>query len=216
MTYRLLDLFCGAGGASVGYHRAGFEVTGVDHRPMPRYPYEFIQADAMTFPLDGFDAIHASPPCQRHSKAVAIADRENHPDLVDPTRERLLAAGKPYVMENVVKAPLVNTIRLCGSSFGLPIQRHRLFESNVWLMALPCAHGAYPRIYEPAWNRTTKLRVLSVSGGFTKRVPLQEFKDAMGVDWHMTRPELSEAIPPAYTQFIGEQLIAILEAGGGT
>jgi hypothetical protein len=116
---RLLDLFCGAGGAAVGYHRAGFDVVGVDINPQPRYPFEFHQADAMTFPLDGFDAIHASPPCQAYSHGTPPDKRSNHPDLLDATRDRLNAAGLPWVIENVPRAPLRSPVILCGSQFDL-------------------------------------------------------------------------------------------------
>jgi DNA (cytosine-5)-methyltransferase 1 len=219
----LVDLFCCAGGASMGYHQAGYEVIGVDLDPQPHYPFEFYQGDALELtalwdgPASGvvtFDgrpvsAIHASPPCQSFSQAVKIKNRENYPDLIEPTRTILRSTGLPYVIENVPRAPLIDAIKLCGSSFGLPIRRHRKFESNVVLMAPPCIHGAYPRIYPPAWNRTTPLRVLSISGGYTGAVDLEEHKAAMGVDWEMTGHELSESIPPAYTRFIGEQLLAI-------
>jgi site-specific DNA-cytosine methylase len=213
-TPRLLDLFCGAGGAARGYQLAGFHVTGVDIKPQPRYiGDEFHQADALTFPLDGFDAIHASPPCQAFSKAVMIKNRGNHPDLVATTRERL--RGRVYVMENVPAAPLVDAITLCGSGFGLPIQRHRIFESSVFLMAVPCAHRAYPAIYPPARNRTNPLRVLSVSSGYQEAKHLgpgymDMHRAAMGIDW-MLRDELTQAIPPAYTEWIGRQLLRALE-----
>ena len=139
---RLLDLFCGAGGAAMGYHRAGFTVVGVDINPQRHYPFEFHQADALEFDVSGFDAIHASPPCQAFT---AYKRRPNHvgdyPDLIWPTRQKLIASGVPYVIENIPKAPLLNPITLCGSSFGLDVRRHRLFESNVPLLAPPCDHG---------------------------------------------------------------------------
>lgn len=213
---RLLDLFCGAGGAGMGYHRAGFEVVGVDIKPQPHYPFEFHQADALTFPLDGFDAVHASPPCQRFSRSVKTANRSRHPDLLAPTRDLLIASGLPYVIENVPRAPLLDPIQLCGSAFGLPIQRHRLFESSVALLSNGCIHDAYPAIYPPAWNRTTPLRVLSISGGYQKRQLGEDFmeqhKAAMGVDWEIGYDELSNAIPPAYTEHIGRQLLTVIEA----
>jgi DNA (cytosine-5)-methyltransferase 1 len=135
---RLLDLFSGAGGAAVGYHRAGFEVVGVDLHPQPHYPFEFHQADAMTYPLDGFDAIHASPPCQAYSVANNIHGRADHPMLIPSVRERLLATGLPYVIENVPRGPLINPVTLCGLTFGLNVKRHRLFESNVFMLSPPC------------------------------------------------------------------------------
>lgn len=217
----LLDLYCGAGGAGVGYSRAGFDVVGVDIGRQPRYPFPFHQADALdpSAWLEAThgrlpDAIHASPPCQHYSQAVKIAKRDDHPDLIAATRELLRASGVPYVIENVVRAPLLDAITLCGSSFGLPIRRHRRFESSVFLMSRPCAHNdvAYPRQYPPAWNRETPLRVLSISGGYQNRrhlgdEHLEMHKAAMGVDWPMTLPELSESIPPAYTEWIGRQLL---------
>ena len=211
----LLDLFCGAGGAAMGYHRAGFDVVGVDIKPQPHYPFEFFEGDAIALAnyrgvMSRFDVIHASPPCQRYSKSVSKKNRGTHPDLIAGARALLKATGLPYIIENVPRAPLENPIQLCGSAFGLPIQRHRLFETNFPIMSPGCAHGAYERKYPPAWNRTTPLRVLSISGGWTSAVDMEEHKAAMGVDWEITSHELSEAIPPAYTQFIGERLLEYL------
>ena len=152
MAYKLLDLFCGAGGASMGYHRAGFEVEGVDIKPQPHYPFKFYQADALEFPLEGYDAYHASPPCQRYTLMQNIVKSEQeHPDLIAPIRERFVEVGKPYVIENVYKAPLNGHLRLCGTMFGLRIIRHRFFECP-W-MALtflkPCDHRD---VYDP-WHK---------------------------------------------------------------
>jgi DNA (cytosine-5)-methyltransferase 1 len=203
---RLLDLFCGAGGAAMGYHRAGFDVTGVDIAPQPHYPFKFHRGDAMTWPLDGYDAIHASPPCQAYSAATQMHDRTRHPDLVDAVRDRLAGAGVPYVIENVAGSPLRNWAQVCGSGLGMVrIRRHRWFESNVMLLGVPCAHGQ---------NR----RVMSVTGhgengGDGKVGPGWLTVDrvaAMGIDW-MTRDEMSLAIPPAYTEHIGTQLLAYIE-----
>ena len=123
---RLLDLGCKAGGASRGYHNAGWEVVGVDISPQPRYPFEFHQADMLTFPLDGFDAYHASPPCQTWSayrrRGSGVGD--GYPDLIEPMRERLAATGKPYVIENIPGSPLRDWVQLCGSSFWLDVKRH--------------------------------------------------------------------------------------------
>src|SRR5690348_4826231 len=129
---RLLDLFCGGGAAAEGYHRAGFdEIVGVDINPQPHYPFTFIQADALTFPLDGFDAIHASPPCQDFAQTRYIVSRRGreYPRLIAPTRERLIASGLPWIMENVEGAPLMNPVTLCGTALGLRVRRHRLFRS---------------------------------------------------------------------------------------
>jgi DNA (cytosine-5)-methyltransferase 1 len=204
---RLLDLFCGAGGAAVGYDRAGFDVTGVDNRPQPRYPFTFVQADAMTFPLDGWDAIHASPPCQAYGAMRTTWNaRTDHPDLLPPTRDRLFASGLPYVIENVPGAPMDPLMMLCGSSFGLGIpgyqlRRHRWFETwGFWLMSLPCQHsGPVISIYGDHgrdWRRKE---------GYGRYFTLTERKQALGIDW-MTRDELDQAIPPAYTEYIGLQL----------
>jgi DNA (cytosine-5)-methyltransferase 1 len=142
---RLLDLFCCAGGAARGYQRAGFYVVGVDHEPQPRYGGdEFVQADALTFPLDGFDAVHASPPCQMFSayrRAMPGRGDEHYVNHIPATRQRLDAWGGPWAIENVVGAPLENPVMFCGTGFGLDVQRHRLFESNVPMMSPGCSHG---------------------------------------------------------------------------
>ena len=153
MRPRLLDLFCGAGGAAMGYHRAGFEVVGVDHLPQPNYPFEFVQNDALMvmsfhpwWDVEPFDAIHASPPCQAYSSLRAMPNVGDHPDLIGPTRALLQRAGLPYVIENVVGAPLLNPVRICGAGLGLgtdthDLARHRLFECSFAVMVPPCAHG---------------------------------------------------------------------------
>ena len=204
---RLLDLFCGAGGAAVGYHRAGFEVVGVDIAPQKHYPFAFHQADALTFPLDGFDVIHASPPCQAYSNARHRG--KNYPDLLPAMRERLLAQRAPWVIENVVGAPMWQGVMLCGSMFGLQVIRHRLFDSSEWLYP-PCGcdhrgefysvigHSSFPS------HQGYGMRDTCVSAAVARR--------AMGIDW-MPHTALSQAIPPAYTQWIGLQLLAALDAG---
>lgn len=211
---RLLDLFCGAGGAARGYQDAGFHVTGVDNRPQPRYAGDvFILADALTFPLDGFDAIHASPPCQHYSVlAHRNGNADAHPDLIPSTRRRLTALSVPTVIENVEGAPLMMPLMLCGAMFpGLRVIRHRLFESNVRLIAGP--HRAHPLCY----TRDRRKRhygtldemtaFVHVNGGGNASVAAK--RDAMGIDW-MTGAELNEAVPPAYTRWIGRQLWAAL------
>lgn len=212
MKPKLLDLFCGAGGAAMGYHRAGFEVVGVDIKPQPRYPFEFHQGDAMTWPLEGFDAIHASPPCQAYTVAQnATRNGAAHPDLVAPVRERLQATGKPWVMENVVGAPLIHPIRLCGSAFGLHVKRHRLFESNQTLWGKQCSHREFKPQFPPCSTERARATRF-ISPGFTKGKGLQQKaveEWAMDINW-MSRDELSQAIPPAYTEFIGKQLMAVL------
>lgn len=216
---RLLDLFCGAGGASMGYHRAGFDVVGVDLYPQPRYPFAFIQADAIEhlseaidkfYPFNYVDAIHASPPCQRWS--TKTKDKEMHPDLITPLRELLEVIDEvkiPWVIENVPGAPLEG-ISLCGSSFGLGVRRHRVFESNIPLDDLPCRHSwQKPRfkVYDHGKHYYAGTVPVFGTGGGKAR---ERWGEAMGIDW-MTDAELAEAIPPAYTQFIGAQLIAHME-----
>jgi DNA (cytosine-5)-methyltransferase 1 len=210
---RLLDLFCGAGGAAMGYARAGFEVVGVDIRPQPHYPFEFHQADALEFMSSnsarGFDAIHASPPCQRWADGF-VRNRDKHPDLIEPTRRVLRATGLPYVIENVKRAPLLDAITICGGGLAcisgeLQLHRHRRFESNVALFGVQCTR----------WRRLT----VSVVGNGTPsgnrktigyNPSIAQKREAMGIEW-MSRAELSEAIPPAYTEWIGRQLLAVLE-----
>lgn len=213
---RLLDLFCGAGGAGMGYHRAGFEVVGVDINPQPHYPFEFHQADAFKY-LDehgsDFDAIHASPPCQaytRMSKGLLQSQgrAKKHPRLISPIRERFISIGLPYVIENVVGAPLINPCMLCGSSFGLMVQRHRLFESSVLILGQPCRHSVYVKDKPPLHRLQGKSSVVGCYGnGRGKGDTVALWSKAMGITW-MTRKELSQAIPPAYTEYIGKQLIA--------
>jgi DNA (cytosine-5)-methyltransferase 1 len=204
---RLLDLFCGAGGAGMGYHSAGFEVVGVDIEPQPGYPFEFHRADALTFPLEGFDVIHASPPCQF---ATAYGRRYDHvrpsPNLIAAIRDRLVGTGLLYVIENVptARAHLIDPVELCGSSFGLDVRRHRLFESNRSLTAPVCDHGWQTPRFAPATNRVNLRSTVEVG---VWRIPLDVQQRAMGIDW-MSRSELSQAIPPAYTEHLGRQLIA--------
>jgi len=197
----------------MGYHRAGFEVVGVDHKNQKNYPFEFIKMDvfeALEKFGPYFDAIHASPPCQAFSRAVTIANRKHRPNLIPAIHKTLVDLDTPYVIENVADAidHLHEPITLCGSMFGLPVRRHRLFESNVWIWGMKCSHKEYPRIYPPAINRVNPLRVLSLSGGYCRRgnIPIEDYRAAMGIDWDMTEKELSEAIPPAYTEYIGNAL----------
>lgn len=208
---RLLDLFCGAGGCAAGYQRAGFHVVGVDIHPQPRYcGDEFHQADALTFPLDGFDVIHASPPCQAHSDLKHMWNAKKHIDLVPKTRERLIASGLPFVIENVCGAPLLNPLILCGTMFGLQTEdgqaelwRHRKFESNMVLTTHgPCNHRKLSRVIG-VYGGHGRDRRRSVN---TQNFTVQQRREAMGIDW-MNGSELSQAIPPAYTEYIGHQLM---------
>jgi DNA (cytosine-5)-methyltransferase 1 len=215
----LLDLCCGAGGVAKGYHRAGFDVTGIDHKDQPHYPFEFRKVDvleALEAVLSGdwdepFAAVHASVPCQRWTayrrKGHGVGD--GYPDLIADVRDRLRDTGLPYIIENVEGAPLENPVRLCGSSFGLDVQRHRLFETNWPLFAPPCNHGWAPARFPGATNREPNSRRTVEVGVW--RIPLPVQKRAMGVDWSCTLEELSEMVPPAYTEFIGRQLALLIE-----
>lgn len=212
---RLLDLFCGAGGSAVGYNRAGFdEIVGVDLVKQPRYPFTFIQADAMTFPLDGFDAIHASPPCQAYSPLGKFHKEREYPDLIADVRDRLARSSVPYVIENVPGAPLLSPVMLCGSSFGLDVRRHRLFETNAVLLRPPCVHSwQKPRFSNTGTRRRAILSsVVGVYGGaHFKGDNLAYRQAAMGIDW-MQMDELSQAVPPCFTEFIGRALIEAIRA----
>ena len=206
---RLLDLYCKAGGASMGYSKAGFEVVGIDIKKQKRYPFEFIQADAIevlndTQFLKGFDVIHASPPCQTHSSTKHLRNAQGKStskvDLIPETRAGLIAWGKTYIIENVPGAPLLNPVQFCGSSFGLTVRRHRLFESNVSLEGSICNHKAQGKpvgIYG-------SMRDEIPGGGHTAKT-MEQAREAMGIDW-MIWGELVEAIPPIYTEQIGRQL----------
>ena len=217
-SLRLLDLFCCAGGAAVGYAEAGFEIVGVDINPQRRYPFEFIQADALQLDpdfLSSFDAIHASPPCQSYSD-LAKRNGNGHqwPRLVEPVREMLIASGRPYVIENVEGAPLLNPIVLCGTMFpGLRVLRHRLFETNFPVKVPP--HGKHPKVHtfdkrKSHYGKTNEWTdFVQVTGG--GNCTIAAARDAMGIEW-MSKLEINEAIPPAYTCFIGKQLIAHLLA----
>lgn len=204
MKPRLLDLFCCQGGAGKGYADAGFEVVGVDINPQPRYPFEFHRANALEFVAKHggeFDAIHASPPCQLYSITHHITGAD-HPDLIGDTRDALLAAGLPYVIENVEAAHpfLIAPAVLCGAMFGLHTYRHRLFETN-WTLSAP----SHPRHVA----RTTKMGRRPIDGEFMHIVGnfsgVARGREVMGMPW-ATRDGLREAIPPAYTEWIGRQL----------
>lgn len=204
---RILDLFCCQGGAGMGYSLAGFEVVGVDIQPQPRYPFDFHQGDALEFAAkygSDFDAIHASPPCQAYSLgALWRGTKENHPDLVDPTRQALQATGRPYIIENVPGAPLRKTVMLCGTMFGLKVIRHRHFEIHPDLAFItpPCVHRG--RVRDGHY-----VTVAGHGGDGSNAYPV--WADAMGIDW-MDKYGLSQAIPPAYTSFLGSVLVAVLE-----
>ena len=215
-AFRLLDLFCGAGGASVGYHQVGFDVVGVDIAPQPNYPFSFIETDALSLEpafLHAFDAIHASPPCQAYSDLAARNRNGNKwPRLIEPVRDMLTSIGKPYVIENVEGAPLWNYVVLCGTMFpGLRVLRHRLFESNFAIH--PPRHGLHPKVHthdrrKSHFGKTNeKYDFVQVTGG--GNCSIEAARDAMGINW-MTKRELNESIPPAYTRFIGAILLSRL------
>lgn len=207
---RLLDLFCGAGGAGMGYHQAGFEVVGVDVNPQPRYPFGFLQMDALALDMRfirTFDAVHASPPCQRYSGAAKLhGNATGHPDLIGPARNALEQSGLPFVIENVEGAPIRRDVMLCGTMLGLRIVKHRYFECSfpVFDLLPACDHRD---VYDP-WHGPGRTA--------------EKFRQAQGTPWipmagGASRKEgrtgdLFNAIPPAYTRFIGAQLIAHLRS----
>lgn len=207
MAIKVLDLFCGAGGASMGYHRAGFEVTGVDLKHGKRYPFKYIRLNVMELQpsdLAEYDLIHASPPCQTHSITrnlrIAQGKQTDKLDLIEPTRELLKASGKPYIIENVPGAPLFKPILLCGSAFGLKVRRHRLFESNLELEGTVCDHKKQGRPVGVYGSMKDEIP----SGGKTAE-SIEQAREAMGIDW-MIWGELVEAIPPVYTEYLGKQV----------
>lgn len=200
----------------MGYYRAGFtEIVGIDNRPMPRYPFEFVLGDALEYVAahgHEFDCIHASPPCQKYSITRNLkTTRDDYPDLVALTRERLKSIGIPFVIENVPGAPLENPLMLCGTMFGLGVFRHRLFETNpaIWFAPMSCSHNGRAM---PMWWASRKkflaqgreYKYMTVAGN---SFLISEARRAMGIDW-MTRAEIAQAIPPAYTEYIGRYLIA--------
>ena len=207
-----LDLFCGAGGAARGIYNAGFEtVVGVDNTHQPNYPYEFYEMDAIDFMADGlddFDFIWASPPCQAYSWSSALRRNAGteYADLVELTRFHLELSGKPYIIENVVGAPLINPVRLCGTMFPeLKVFRHRLFESNVPLkVEMECAHEGH----EAKKRRADTGDYFTVAGHWVGTTA--EWSDAMGIDW-MVKSELAQAIPPVYSEYLTKQVIKCMK-----
>lgn len=220
----ILDLFCGAGGMTKGLQRAGFYVVGVDKKAQPRYcGDEFVLMDALDFlrlwlanrPFTRrFAAAHASPPCQASSSLKRLNPGVDYPELIPPTRELLLQTGLPYVIENVVGSKLIEPVQLCGSSFGLPLRRHRRFETNWPLLTPPCCHGIeeprYPvGLGSPTRTKQDRSAVSYVYGSTRYKGDLADRKAAMEIDW-MTNAELTQAIPPAYAEHIGTSLLHYL------
>lgn len=220
-TPYLLDNYCGGGGMTRGLMDAGFYVVGVDIVDQPDYlGHEFIKGDALEVLAewgDDFDAFHASPPCQTFTRAQHLRKAQGGEtsalDLVEPTRRLLRRFGKPYSIENVEGAPL-HGVKLCGSMFGLAVQRHRIFESNVYMPQPACDHKAFP--IDPERGKPRPIGVYHVladdipKGGRTART-LEEAQQAMGIDW-LPWDQLKEAIPPAYGRYVGEHLMAAVEA----
>jgi DNA (cytosine-5)-methyltransferase 1 len=208
---RLLDMYCKAGGAGMGYHRAGFEVVGVDIEPQKHYPFEFHQADAIEYAekhQDEFDAFHASPPCQEYSRAKGLKTKE-YPKLIEPTRYLFIKIGKPWVIENVPGAPLLNPLVLCGTMFGLRVIRHRLFETSLNIQFAPfcCNHwGKFQPNLIRGRRKLSSLDGYSFICVFGEGFNVKDARFAMGIDW-MTGAELAEAIPPAYTEYISRFLL---------
>ena len=223
----LLDLFCGAGGAAMGYDRAGFQVIGVDIKPQPHYPFAFVQDDAMNYLLkitkkNRYAAIHASPPCQGYSRMRHLPwlKGKNYPMLIEATRTALEKIDKPWIMENVEDAPMGGVV-LCGSMFGLKVYRHRRFESSHLIMCpsheshresigggtskgLFCGRN---KTEKGTLNRNYHSEGVMTIGGHNFN--LAKGSKAMGIDW-MTRDELAQAIPPAYTEYLGAQLMTFI------
>lgn len=207
---KLLDLFCCAGGAGMGYARAGFEVVGVDINAQPRYPFAFHQGDALEFLFEHghkFDAVHASPPCQAYSETRKIQSSA-HPELIPPTRAALKRLGLPWVIENVPGSPLIDPVELCGAMFGLYTYRHRLFETN-FPVTVP-VHLEHAAQQAKMGRPPKEGDFIHVVGNFSG---VEYAKKAMGIDW-MNRNEMSQAIPPAYTEYLGRQLRAALSEKG--
>lgn len=222
----LLDLCSGQGGAAQGYRRAGFTVVGCDTRKAcgKRYPGDFLHMDALEaleLYSSQVDAVHASPPCQRWTHGNVANDTSEYPDLITPIRAALLPTGLPYIIENVPRAPLRNPMRLCGTMFGLGaidtdgtrlrLQRHRLFESNVFLYPPgPCRHKPDGAVWAGAYGgaRRTRAGAAQRHGGYVPSAPVMA--QLLGIDW-MTEAGMYESIPPAYTQHLGSLLMAKLE-----
>ncbi|MBB4885005.1 DNA cytosine methyltransferase [Streptomyces netropsis] len=209
---RVLDACCGAGGAAVGYHRAGFDVLGVDIAPQPNYPFPFVQADAVEFVREhgaDFDFIHSSWPCQHHSTLTKGTNKgREYPDLIPAGRAAMESTGRPWAIENVMPAPIRRDVVLCGEMFGLGVTRHRKFETSGWSFTPPVhlPHRGRTRGYRHGRYYDGPYYPVYGDGGGKGTVP--EWQAAMGIDWTDVRKEIAEAIPPAYTHWIATQYLS--------
>lgn len=219
---KCLDLFCCAGSAGYGYSLAGFDVTGIDRDVQPEYPLRFVQADALEYVAAHgreYDFIHASPPCQHFTKYRNCRKnlKASYEDLIVETCDALIATGRPYVIENVVGAPLLNPITLCGSMFGLDVRRHRLFESNIALAQPVCDHSVWQPNRFPGGRSRERGNARVLCRGTVEvgrwNIPLVTQQRAMGIDWISDVRKLSESVPPAYMRFIGAQMRTEIEMG---
>lgn len=212
----LLDAFCGAGGAGMGYHRAGFEVVGVDIAPQPDYPFDFHQGDAISFMADhwrAFDAVHASPPCQSSSALTKGTNKgREYVNLIPDTRALMAGMDVPTVIENVQGSDLRRDLTLCGEMFGLDVIRHRYFEVSVPVVQPEHIkhRGRVSGMRHGVWYEGPYVAVYGEGGG---KGSVARWQEAMGIDWTANRKSIAEAIPPAYSEFIGRQLIAHLDGG---
>lgn len=209
---RALDLFCGAGGAGMGLHRAGFRVVGWDTKQGLRYPFERHIGDALEADLSGFDFVWASPPCQAHSALRHLHPEKDYECFIERTRDKLMKWAGPWIIENVPGAPLINPVTLCGSSFGLRVRRHRIFESNVPLAGSVCDHETQgqPMDVSGTGGQRVNRRKDDHGGACCKPHNIREAQAAIGIDW-MDRKEISQAIPPAYSEFLGRQVMKHLQ-----
>lgn len=224
-TYKLLDLCCCAGGAAMGYHQSGFKVTGVDIKKQPNYPFKMVVADAVAYLRKHghkYDAFHASPPCQKWSCSTSLAQSKGkeYPDIIAPIRDELEKLGKPYIIENVMQAPIRPDIVLCGYMFGLKVIRNRKFELGNWFCLQPgfpvrkgsAIDGDFVSVFGKAsWNQNKAQKERGTECKFKKGTILETWKYAMGIDWKITDIEISESIPPAYSKYLGEQLIQYMK-----
>jgi DNA (cytosine-5)-methyltransferase 1 len=214
--FRAADLYCGAGGAGMGIHRAGFDVEGWDIKQSLSYPFRRRIGDALDADLTGFDFVWASPPCQSHSALRHLYPEKEYACFIDRTRDKLKAWGGPYIIENVPGAPLLNPVQLCGSTFGLQVRRHRIFESNVPLVVPPCNHVVQGRPIDVSGNGGRRINRRPDDHGGSTNHPrnIREAQRAIGIEW-MCREEIAQAIPPAFSEFLCRQVAAYLRRSQG-